>query len=326
MAAARVLTASDPEYVPALDAQVLRRFAWADGISARLSDFYRGGMVTNFISSVIAVAVGLAYQPLDSHHHKWAFSLGEFLALSTILVIIWVGRRQRWHKRWFETRRVAEYFRHAPILLLLGVARPPGRWPKGIDTSWPEYYARHGLRTPGLPRVVITPAYLRHALGGMLDEHVTRQRDYHLAKSERLTTVHERLDRLSQRLFQLAVLSVSLYLLMLAAAAAGIIPAEWPENSSKLFTYFGVMFPTTGAGIAGIRYFGDFERFAAISDVTAEKLDNVHRRIRHLLEAPDGMLDYAAVAELAHTVDDIVVVEIEGWQSVFGGKHITVPV
>ena len=237
-----------------------------------------------------------------------------------------MGGRSRWHKRWFETRRVAEYFRHAPILLLLGVARPPGRWPKGTDTSWPEYYARHGLRAPGLPRVTVTIAYLRHALGGMLDEHVVRQRDYHLGKAQRLTTVHQRLDRLSKRLFQLAVLSVSTYLLMVAAAAAGIIPQQWPDDASKVFTYCGVMFPTLGASIAGIRYFGDFERFAAISDVTAEKLDNVHRRIRHLLEAPDERLDYAAVSELAHTIDDIVVAEIENWQAVFGGKHITVPV
>ncbi len=94
----------------------------------------------------------------------------------------------------------------------------------------------------------------------------------------------------------------------------------------KLFTYLGVMFPTLGASIAGIRYFGDFERFAAISDVTAEKLDNVHKRIQHLLGAPDANLDYGVVSELAHTVDDIVVSEIENWQAVFGGKHITVPV
>ena len=88
----------------------------------------------------------------------------------------------------------------------------------------------------------------------------------------------------------------------------------------------GVMFPTLGASIAGMRFFGDFERFAAISDVTAEKLDAVHKRIQLLRGAPDGMLDYASVSELAHTVDDIVVGEIENWQAVFGGKHITVPV
>jgi hypothetical protein len=35
---------------------------------------------------------------------------------------------------------------------------------------------------------------------------------------------------------------------------------------------------------------------------------------------------YAGVSDLAHTVDTIVVDEIESWQAVFGGKHITAPV
>ncbi|MEQ1880687.1 MAG: hypothetical protein ABL878_06900 [Burkholderiales bacterium] len=80
---------------------------------------------------------------------------------------------------------------------------------------------------------------------------------------------------------------------MAGTAAAGLIPHEWPHAVSKLFTFLGVMFPTLGASVAGMRYFGDFERFAAISNVTAEKLDNVHKRIQLLLSAPDGMLDYA---------------------------------
>jgi hypothetical protein len=37
-------------------------------------------------------------------------------------------------------------------------------------------------------------------------------------------------------------------------------------------------------------------------------------------------LSYAQVAALAHTIDDIVVTEIENWQSVFGSKQIAVPV
>jgi len=106
----------------------------------------------------------------------------------------------------------------------------------------------------------------------------------------------------------------------------GWLPHELPHKLSKLFTFLGVICPTIGASIAGMRYFGDFERFAAISEVTAEKLDNIHRRTQLLLTAPDGALDYARASELAQLVDDIVVAEIENWQSVFGGKVITVPV
>jgi hypothetical protein len=86
------------------------------------------------------------------------------------------------------------------------------------------------------------------------------------------------------------------------------------------------MLPTFGGAIAGIRYFGDFERFSAISKVTSDKLDVVHIRIRQLLAIPSATIDYARVSDLAHATDDIVVSEIESWQAVFSGKHVTVPV
>jgi len=51
---------------------------------------------------------------------KHSFFLPTIRKASTILLITFIGSRLRWHGRWFETRRVAEYLRHAPILLLLG--------------------------------------------------------------------------------------------------------------------------------------------------------------------------------------------------------------
>jgi hypothetical protein len=86
-----------------------------------------------------------------------------------------------------------------------------------------------------------------------------------------------------------------------------------------------VALPTFGGCLAGIRFFGDFERFAAISRVTAAKLDSVDQRIALVLRAPEAALDYDTVAALAHAADEIVVDEIENWQSVFEAKQITVP-
>ena len=322
----RALPGGDPDLPRRVEHEVMRPAAWADGISARLSDAYRGGMTTSFVLSALAIVCGISYEPFASIERKWMFSTGEFLLLAAILLIIWRGSSERWHKRWFETRRVAEYLRHGPIPLALGVARPPARWPRGSDTGWPEYYARHALRAIGLPQVKVTKDYLRAAAGPLLDGHVTAQRDYHRGKARRLRTVHHRLDQLSARLFQLAILSVSTYLLTAIAGGLGLVSETALHDVAKYASYLGVIFPTFGAALAGIRYFGDFERFSAISEVTAAKLDAVHHRLTLLLSAPDHMLSYAQVSELAHAADDIVVSEIENWQAVFGGKHITVPV
>ncbi|MBV8683397.1 MAG: hypothetical protein JO111_11015, partial [Caulobacteraceae bacterium] len=175
VAAIQALPGQDGEFAMRVRAEVLRRFAWADGVSSRLSDAYRGGMVLSFLFSALAVIAGVAYLPFASHREKCIFALVEFGLLATILAVTFVGQRRRWHSRWFETRRVAEYFRHAPILLLLGVGRPTGRWPRGTETSWPEWYARHALRDVGLPRVRATGEYLREALEGLLLVHVVQQ-------------------------------------------------------------------------------------------------------------------------------------------------------
>jgi len=326
LAAARALPGGDPAMPAGIEAEVLRRFAFADGISAALSDRYRGGMTASFLLAALAVVTGLSYQILADERSKWIFAGGEFLLIALVLAVTGIGVRRRWHRRWFETRRLAEYLRHAPPMLLLGVARPPGRWPRGERTEWPEHVARQSLRAVGLPQQSVTPAYVRAALGLLLEQHVLPQRDYHRRKARRLATAQHRLDRLSVIAFFLAFFAVSAFLLWTAAVALGLLPPAPLAASVKPFTFAGVAFPVIGSAIAGIRYFGDFERFAALSDVAAGKLEAIAWRIRLLLESPDGALDYGRAADLAHAVDAVVVAEIEGWQSVFGGKHISVPV
>ncbi len=179
LAHVRSLPGQDSAFVDAVETSTIRRFAWADGVSAYLSDAYRGGMTLNFILAPLSIIGGVAYLPFASSNEKWIFAALELALLGSILAITMIGQRRRWHTRWFETRRVAEYVRHALVMLPLGVVRPPSRWPKGAETSWPEWYARRSLREPGLPRAKLTQPYLRSALQNLLDTHVVQQRDYH---------------------------------------------------------------------------------------------------------------------------------------------------
>lgn len=324
--AAHKLPGVDRAQVERIEREALRKFAWADGISARLSDRYRGGMVVNFLLSGLAIVGGILYLPLVDAQHKWPFALFEFLLLLAIVVITWCGVRFRWHGRWFETRRVAEYFRHSPFLLLLGITHAPARSLKGVETSWPEWLVGHSVRGIGLPNATLTSEFLRRYLDLLLEHHVKPQRDYHRAKAKRLKTVHHNLDRLSELLFKLAILSVATYLLLKACAFGGLIDPDLVAQMSKTFTLLGVMFPAFGGAIAGIRFFGDFERFSAISEITYQRLSAIAHRIEQLQAAALPALDYGRVAELALATEDIVVSEIENWQAVFKGKHITVPV
>lgn len=127
-------------------------------------------------------------------------------------------------------------------------------------------------------------------------------------------------------LFLLAVVSVSAYLLLKLGGVLHWWSKAYADELSYLFTFLGVALPTFGGAIAGIRYFGDFERFSSISDVTSERLTAIHMRITQLLESPVDAVEYGQVADLARAVDDVVVGEIESWQAVFAGKHVAVPV
>lgn len=348
VAAAAALPGGDPAVAEQLADEVLPMFAWADGIASRHGDAYRSGMCVNFVLAALAVIVGLAFLPAGLSELKWAFATVELLLLAGILAMTVAGSRRGWHRRWFELRRVAEYLRHAPALLLLGVARPTGRWPRsGVgshaqgsgqgasddhamgkgdgDTVWPEHFARHALRAIGLPRARLSRDYLRAGLAEVALPHVTAQRAYHEAKARRLETVHHRLDRAAETCFVLAVVAVLGYLVLKAASLGGVVPAAFVTDASPLFTVLGVAFPTLGANLAGIRYFGDFERFGAISRVAAEKLREIELRIGMLLDGSESALTYAAAADLMHALDEAVVDEIASWQSVFGAKHLALP-
>lgn len=327
--AASAMPGGDPRIAARLREDMLPMFAWADGIASRLADAYRSGMCVNFVLAALAVMVGLAYLPAGLGAFKWAFAAVELLLLLGILALTAAGSRLGWHRRWFELRRVAEYLRHAPGLLLLGVARPTGRWPRQgggrASAEWPEHVARHALRAVGLPRARLTRAYLREGLSGVVLPHVTAQAAYHEAKAHKLETVHHRLDKAAETCFALAVASVLGYLACKIGGAAGVLPKGLAGSLSPLFTFLGVAFPTLGANLSGIRYFGDFERFGAISRVAAEKLREIEARMTLLLSGAESALTYAAAADLMHALDEAVVDEIESWQSVFGAKHLALP-
>lgn len=305
--------------------QILERFAWLDGVSARLSDRHRSGMIINFLLGTSAIVVGILYLPLVDPAQKWIFAAIELILLLLIVANTMLGRKLNLHARWLETRRAAEYLRHSPILAATGVGRPRGVWPQGVSNEWPEQYARNVARAVGLPDAKLDYLYLRTSMTALRDHHVDPQREYHAQKSAHLDRVHRGLDNLSERLFKSAIAVVGLFLILTIAAQLGWFDPVFLSSLAKWFTVLAVALPTLGGAFAGIRYFGDFERFAEISQVTAQKLDTVAKRIEIVLEASDEAITFDRVAEIVRATDQIVFDEIQNWQAVFRTKIIAVP-
>lgn len=304
---------------------LLPRFAWANGIASRLSDLYRSGMVINFALGALAIVTGVLYLPLVDTSQKWIFAAIELVLLLAIVANTAWGQRARLHGRWLETRRVAEYLRHAPALFALGITRPSGAWPTGLRSDWPEWYARTVIRQLGLPSARIDKAYLRNAARALNEQFVIEQRDYHRAKAKRLHHAHHAIEHLAERLFVLAVLVVTTFLAGFGAAQGGLIEPELVNMSAKWFTVIAVALPTISGALAAIGYFGDFGRFADISLMTAHSLDGLADRIEQFLQLPDERLTYRQLAALARATDETTYAEIQAWQAVFSGKRMTVP-
>ncbi|MEQ1688403.1 MAG: hypothetical protein ABL874_07500, partial [Sphingopyxis sp.] len=67
---------------------------------------------------------------------------------------------------------------------------------------------------------------MRTALDTLLLGHVRTQRDYHRQKAKRLTRVHHGLDRPPELLFMLAIVSVTVFLVLLGAGSMGWIAPD----------------------------------------------------------------------------------------------------
>ena len=325
LSALATLPGGDPALPAKVGQEVLTRFTWANGIASHLSNLFRSGMVLNFTLGPLAILAGLLYIPLVPAEQKWIFAAVELALLLAIVINTVSGQRARLHGRWLETRRVAEYLRHAPGLLALGVARPLGAWPEGLRTHWPEWYARHVIRGIGLPQVKVDHAYLRASAQTLRDHLIIPQLEYHEFKAARLARAHHAIETLAERLFALAVFLVALYLAMFGASKLGFIDPDFIAGIAKWFTVAAVAFPTIAGALAAIGYFGDFDRFADISQGTAAKLAAVNERVGLYLEQGDDTLSYAQLAELARQTDETTFAEIQAWQAVFSGKRTTVP-
>lgn len=325
LAAMRSILPSEPEFAERMGRVVITRFAWLDAVASVLSDRHRSGMTINFLLGAAAIIGGILYVPLVGPDQKWIFAGIELLLLLLILVNTAAGRKMHLHQRWFQTRRAAEYLRHSPIMAAMGVARTSAEWPFATDSTWPEWYARNATRALGVPQVRVDKDYLKAALSALRDHHVEPQRKYHTEKAERLARVHHHLDTFAERLFIGAVFCVALYLVLFGLSKLAIVDGDWLKGAAKWFTVLAVALPSLGSALAGIRFFGDFERMAEISEVAASRLDTIGKRIETLLTAPDRAMTYRHVAQIMRATDQAVIAELEAWQSVFSSKVIAVP-
>jgi hypothetical protein len=213
-------------------------------------------------------------------------------------------RSQDTHQRWLDARLIAESQRSGQLLAWVGFSgrRPIDPAATGHDphdhqddghghaaprTVWAPHYANAVAALPELPHnvanddklVAMNPLRVA-ALAEAAGKVIADQLGYHDLNHQRLEALNHRLDTFSLRAIQIAAAISFAYLVIVAlketALAAAPSAAQLIYGVYDLFKYgaafTGAVLPALAAAAAGIRFQGDFERFAMRSKDTASRL------------------------------------------------------
>jgi hypothetical protein len=323
------------------EAMLHSRYATADAISTHLGNVYRSAFTLVFLASAFAVLAGLAgvfwwHDPVV----KASFVVLELGFIGVVLRLTQIGRKRAWHRRWLETRRLAELLRVATALAPAG-GGPPIAPNNELDAegAWTEWYARSSLREVHVPSATADSDYLRRTADGFVADLIDGQIRYHSENTKRLFALHHGLDWIGMKLFW-ATFGIGLAFVVSVASVkavqwVGVVDFEhgrFHEEFHRLHEIFedwvkpAVMlcsagFPALGAALYGIRAQGDYDASASRSEATARALVAVRGRIVEAGRNPDFVVLRGLFVEAA----EIMQSDLSDWRQIYRHRPITIP-
>ena len=294
---------------------LLKAYARADALGTFYAQVFRSAFVLNFALAGLAVfTVALSILLKDAlhlTHAKWPFVLVEILLIGWLLLNTWFGRRRNWHRRWFESREVAERLRIALAMRRLA-ARP--HTPSGPLPTWTNWYTRAVLRSTGVPGGAMTVEELgnrRDQLRDMLIE----QRDYHERSSDRMHRLEHRMEKTGEALFFATLLAALTF--VIGKLGVG---AEFSSDFKYVITALTAGMPVLATATYGIRVIGDFEGNAKRSHRMAEELGR-------LIEAVDrdDPTDLSLAQSRARQASAIMLGDLASWRSSAESRGLAIP-
>jgi len=278
-------------------------------------------------------------------------------------------RPQDTHQRWLDARLIAESQRSGQLLAWIGFSGRRPLDPSAVQddphghhggakghpaprTVWAPHFANAIAALPELPldeasaarQAAITPPRVA-ALAEAAGKAIANQLDYHGPNQLRLEALNHRLDTFSLRAIQFAAFFSVSYLVLwsISPKALGWVP--WPvlmdkkstlyaayEWSSMVAIFSGAVFPAVAAAAAGIRFQGDFERFAMRSEDTATRLESLAERARNLEARAKACGETACIGEpplfepllgLLLDTQDVLDEDLADWRFAYAARPIT---
>ena len=279
-------------------------FIAAERIAQGNARAFRTAFICNFFIGAVAAGLIAGSIMRDQWHH-W-FVGGELVLVLGVAASTFWAVHQKWHRRWFEAREVAERMRVAETFWMLGV------WPHNLtpaQPSWSGWYARAILRA--LPLFSGDLAAFLASARGTLSALVEDQRRYHADNAARLAKLDRSLESAGLFFLGLSVLNGLLFLV-----------AKWGSSTilPELSIYnlaFAIVLPAIAAAIYGVRLFGDYEDIARRSRRTGQAL----LALQPLLDKDSG--DLLTLRARAGQTATAMLSDLEAWRVAVESRYLS---
>ena len=299
-------------------------YAWADGLADIYADANRSAFLLSYLLSAAAVFVALLPMAMGRADLQEPFALLELVILGSILLLLVLTRKRRWHERWMECRLLAELIRQLRILIPLGGARPLPRMPAHLavygdpSQTWMYWHMRAVARACGIPEAAVTPVYVRDYLdflSRIVGDRTGGQWGFHVQSAHRAELIFTRLRNATLWLVGLTAVGVGVrFLLHLLRHGEKLASPGW----ERWLLLASAALPALGAALEGINNQGEFSRTAHRSAAMAGAFEAYAMQIRKLQDEKDATL--APATTVSSQITQTMVDEVTDWRAVFSDR------
>jgi len=291
-----------------------RGWGFADAVATRLSHQYRSLYVGIF--AIGALAVLFAVIGLMAKELKVYCVLAELLLLSTGFILYRRANARDVHGRFLVARRIAEELRPAWAMARLGLG---GRRILGEDARWNSWVTQGWIASVGLPDLALGRSELVATARDIKHDIVVDQLGYHKRNAIRLGLLHERLEIWGYLVVVGGISMTFAYLVLVGFAHVHHSGLDWAV------AFAGAFLPALAAALAGIRFQGDFRRFAERSAQSAVELERIGASLDAFI---DRMVDtknaredgFASLRVLLLDLERVLLKDLDDWHFVYRAR------
>lgn len=287
-------------------------FGKADFLALKYQTYYKWGSILIYLLSAISViAVSAQALFISLPHHV---ILIEILAISSIIFIIKYGNSIGWHRRWLDYRLLAERFRFAVFMAIVGVkastkfsgsdiynTRETDHWVFSCFSDiWSRWEKMSNVMIDDRDVFLIIKRFISLA---WLDD----QKRYHLKN------IRKHLKK--QRKY--SVLGETLFFLTLIAAVLHYIGAGGHEQG-PLLTFLAISFPAAGTVFSSLRAHFEHNRLSRRSEKIVYYIEELEAR----LEKADSM---DSLLKVVREAEALMLNENSEWYVMIGFHRLETP-